>query len=85
MDQHQKLWWHNLPATKIADVTPSDTVECPNWGRAILVTADGNLQVQGWDDDAAATTFPVTAGQIIPIRPQLIKAATTAVVKLLGG
>lgn len=84
--RRSKLWSDNLPATKLLEVTPSDTIELPAHGRGILITADGNIQVQAWDDEAGDdVTFPVVAGQILPIRPRLIMENTTADCVLLGG
>lgn len=60
------------PATKIATITNSDTVDLTHPCRALYVLTSGNLAVVGHDD--TAVTIPVTAGQVIPFEAKRINA-----------
>lgn len=81
-----KQWWHNLPAKRLEACTPSDSVDVGSWVRGLLVITDGNLRVRARGTSAANTpaAFAVVAGQIIPVYPKYVMAATTAVVLKMG-
>lgn len=66
------------PGDDLRDVTPSDTTVVN--AKALLVTVPGDLTITTYGG-GAPTAFPVVAGQIIPVRVRLVKAATTATVK----
>lgn len=63
------------PATRIVDVTPSDTadIEPP---RAIWVGVAGNLRIMNIDM-TFATTQSVPGGILLPMRPRRIMATGT--------
>ncbi len=65
------------PADDIFAITPADA-DLPTIPKALLCTVSGNLAVRG--TTATTVTFPVVAGQIIPIRARRVMAATTATV-----
>lgn len=58
-------------------LTKSDTAML-DYYRALYAVSDGNIVVDDAQDNQE--TFPVTAGQILPIQPKRLKLATTAVV-----
>jgi len=46
--------------------------------RALYATADGNIVIDDAQDNEV--TFPVTAGQILPVQPKRLKTDTNIVV-----
>lgn len=62
------------PADDIFTLALSDTVDLATIPKALLVLADGNLQVKG---TGAAVTIAVKAGMIIPLRARRIYVANT--------
>jgi len=70
------------PFRSLKEVTADDDNDLPDGAcRGLLVTADGDLTIVA-DDDATvdAVTFPVVAGQIVPVRTRRVMEATTATV-----
>ena len=65
------------PFSDVVAITPhaSNTIDPPL--RGIIATSDGNLQVKAVNS-AAAVTFPVKAGQIVPIICDIVGTDTTA-------
>lgn len=68
------------PATHAFAITPHDTTELAVIPRALYVSAGGDLVVVLADDSAQVTLTGVVVGTILPIRPKLVKAATSATV-----
>lgn len=67
------------PARHSEAITPHDTNAPASFlPRAIYVGGDGDLVVRLQGDDTDTTFVGVLAGSILPIRPKLVKAATTA-------
>lgn len=60
------------PATRIASITNSDTVDMTEPCRALYVLTSGNLNVVG--QDGTAVIIPVTAGQVIAFEAKRINA-----------
>lgn len=65
----------NSPATRHYTIEPSDTVDLPIRPRAVYVATDGNAVLQ--DNGGVNVTYPVTAGQLLMIRPTRILATGT--------
>lgn len=63
------------PATKIADIALSDTVNLTHPCRSLYIKSDGNLVVVGHDDNAV--TIPVVTGQVIPLEVKRINATSS--------
>lgn len=61
-----KSWFAIEPADAVLSIIPD----------AIYVGGDGDLVLRGDDDEDA--TFAVVAGQILPVSPAQVRAATTA-------
>lgn len=57
-------------------VTPHDTDPLTVMPDALFILTDGNVVAKG--RDGVSGTFPVTAGQVLPIRPNIITTASTA-------
>lgn len=68
------------PGVSLRDVVPSNTttVNC----KALLVTIAGDLVIETFDG-GLPSMFPVTAGQVVPIRVAKVKTGTTATVKAI--
>lgn len=67
------------PADDIFAITPSDTADLATIPKSLVVTVAGNLAVRG--TGGTTVTFPVTAGQIVPLRARRVMATgTTATV-----
>jgi len=72
--------YYASPFQKFTAVTLSDSVVQPSTFRALYVLTPGNLAVQ-LQRDAAPTTIPVTAGQLLTFSAKRIYATgTTATV-----
>ena len=65
------------PAIGQATITPDDTALVVPRPRAIRALTDGNLEVQ-LEETGETITYPVLAGEVLPIRPIRVKAGTTA-------
>lgn len=63
------------PADTFAAITPNDSVEVDPKPKSLFIGGAGNLAVTGSDD--VEVTFAVVAGQVLPIRPKLIKSTGT--------
>lgn len=63
------------PAVAHLAVTPSDTVNHPWIMRALFAKTDGNLAVV--DQFGTAETYPVKAGDVIPVRSIRVNATGT--------
>lgn len=65
-----------------ADAVPSDSADLAVLPKALRVKAEGDLRIAG--ADGTIVTFPVFAGETLPIRPTRIYATgTTATIVLL--
>ena len=62
-------------ADNLFSITPSDTVALTTIPKALLVTVTGNVAVRG--TGSTPVTFPVTAGQVLPVRARYIYATNT--------
>lgn len=61
-----------------AALTPNDDATLTRQPRALYICEDGDLVVTTWRNPTGAeTTFPVVAGQILPISPGRIKESST--------
>lgn len=68
----------SAPGTKLRAITPADNTPLPlGVCKALIIGGSGNLSVVA-EDDTAAVTVPVQAGQIVPVRTMFVQAATTA-------
>ena len=65
------------PASRWETLSTSNTTILDKW-RALYIVSDGNVVVDDSQDNEE--TFPVTAGQILPIQPKRLKTGTTATV-----
>jgi len=65
------------PAIGQASITPDDTALVLPRPRAIRVLTDGDLEIQ-LEGAGETITYPVFAGEILPIRPIRVKLGTTA-------
>ena len=63
------------PYGRITAITPSDSADVSDF-RALYVTVAGNLALR-LTKDAAPTTLPVTAGQILRVSAKRIMATNT--------
>lgn len=67
------------PAGRHFAITPSDSVDLAIRPRALKVLAQGNVVVR--DDGGVDITYPVVAGEILPIRAvRVLATGTTATV-----
>lgn len=75
----------NFAARSMRAVTPDDDADLPNGPcKALLVAADGDLEIVAQEDEGAgALTIPVVAGQYILVRVRRVMEATTATVVAL--
>lgn len=64
------------PATNYYQVTFSNTVPLSPTPRMLYVNADGNLVLT--DSSNTTATFAVIAGQVLPVRPYIVRTTTTA-------
>lgn len=65
-------------ATRHAAVTPSDSVELPDSVVGLYVLTSGNLAIVPVDNTAGEVqTYPVVAGQFLPIATRLVMATNT--------
>jgi hypothetical protein len=55
--------------------TASDSAVIPNWCRGVVCLTAGNLVARNASD--VDTTFPLTAGQFLPISPKQIRTGST--------
>lgn len=67
------------PAIGQATITPHDTDLVTPRPRAIRVLTDGDLQVQ-LEEGGETITYPVLAGDTLPLMPIRVKTGTTATV-----
>jgi len=65
------------PATRHYTVTPANE-DLPVRPRALYIAADGNAVIR--DEGGVDVTYPVVAGQLLPIRANQIREGTTATV-----
>lgn len=65
------------PARTAAAVTPSDATTLDPVPRALYIGTAGNVAVILIDDSTAVTFVGVTAGSILPVRPQKVMATNT--------
>lgn len=65
-------------ARKCYAIAKSDTVELPFIPRGVYVGTAGHISAVLVDDSAVVVFKNVAAGTVLPIRPKLIMAATTA-------
>jgi hypothetical protein len=66
------------------DITPNDAADLPEIPRAVLCLTSGNLvwiPVRPGRTDAVTT--PMTAGQVLKIRPRRVMAASTGTYQAL--
>ncbi|MFE3836072.1 spike base protein, RCAP_Rcc01079 family [Pseudogemmobacter sonorensis] len=64
------------PATGHAAITPSDSEDLPVIPRVIYCATAGTAVLQ--DAAGVVVSYPVEAGQILPISPRRVLAASTA-------
>lgn len=69
------------PSRNFVAATTSDTVVLPDGVRGLICLTAGTLVVDNWNDVQAS--IPLTAGQVIPLSPKRVKAATTGTYLLL--
>lgn len=69
------------PSLHFNEVTPG-SAQLATLPKGLLILTDGDLSVES--GDAVVVTWPVVAGQVIPIRPYKVLAATTARVLALA-
>jgi hypothetical protein len=60
--------------------TPSDSIPLPDI-KGLYVMVDGNVTLVDWEGNV--TVLAVVAGQTLPLRPQFIQVATTAVLLIM--
>jgi hypothetical protein len=65
------------PAVGHASITPHDTDLLSPRPRSIRVLTDGDLELQ-LAVDGETITYPVFAGEILPVQPIRVKTGTTA-------
>jgi len=58
-------------------LTPNNTTILDDF-RALYIVSDGNVVVDDFRNNEE--TFPVTAGQVLPIQPKRLKTTSTATV-----
>jgi hypothetical protein len=66
------------PAYRHVSISPSDSVAVDSRIRALRVMTDGNVVIK--DEAGTTITYAQFAGDIMPIRPAYVMAATTATV-----
>jgi len=67
----------SIPGRSVVAVSPSDSADLPDGEcRALYVTVAGNVVFIA-ADDSASVTWPVTAGQIIPVCVKRVLATNT--------
>jgi hypothetical protein len=75
---HESATFLSAPGTMLRAITPADGVALPlGVCKALIVGGAGNLSVVA-EDDVAAVTIPVQAGQVVPVRIKFVQAATSA-------
>jgi len=67
------------PASRHFTITPSDNTDLATRPRALKVTVGGNVVVR--DEGGVDITYPVVAGEILPLRAvRVLATGTTATV-----
>lgn len=66
----------SAPARQAWAVLPSDTVELSDLPKGLLIGAAGTIVLRAVDS-AADVTIAVSAGQVLPIRAQYVRATGT--------
>jgi hypothetical protein len=72
------------PANGAFAITPHDTNELAMIPRALYIGGSGNLVVVLAGDTVAVTFTGLIAGAILPIRPKIVKSASTTATYILG-
>ena len=73
----------DLSAKSIVAITPNDSTDLAFVSKALLCTVAGNVSLIA-QEDTAAVTIPVVAGQILPVRVKRVRSTgTTATVYAL--
>lgn len=60
-----------------AIITPSDTITQREDIKAIYCTNAGSVVLEDWSETPNVVTLSMTAGQILPIRPRILRATGT--------
>lgn len=71
------------PARQAFEVVPSDTAELSTLPRALLIGGAGNLVLRAVDS-AADVAIAVSAGQLVPVRAQYVRATGTTATGIVG-
>lgn len=70
------------PATRAADITPSDSSDIPNRPRALTVEGSGTVTMTMEDGNDVQVTL--ISGTVYPLRPLRIKASGTTATGIIG-
>lgn len=77
-DPFRNAYASQAPAVQDFDITPHATNELEIIPRSVYVGGAGNLVVRLMNSTSDRTYYNVLAGTILPIRPQYVRATSTA-------
>jgi hypothetical protein len=66
----------DFPAKSLRAVTPNDTNELEYVAKALFIGTGGTLSLIA-QEDTAAVSLTVVAGQIVPVRAKIVRATGT--------
>jgi hypothetical protein len=66
----------DFPAKSLRAVTPNDTNELDYVAKALFIGTGGTLSLIA-QEDTAAVSLTVVAGQIVPVRAKIVRATGT--------
>jgi hypothetical protein len=72
----------SAPATKWFAITPSDSTDLAITPKAIFIGGAGNISLTG--ADGVSVAFPVSAGQVLPLRAVRVRATNTTATGIVG-
>ena len=73
----------DFPARQATVVTPDNSVEIPTLPKGLLIGGAGTIVLRAVDS-AADVSITVTAGQLLPIRAQFIRATGTTATNIVA-